>query len=563
MITIRDGKFYAPQNAPYAAALKSAGWGLIRGEYTTNDPTRVIPVVQYIDPSLIPAMMANVAKFNQSIAKEASEDFVAIVPEGKKLFGFQEADVEYILSHKDTLLAEDAGLGKSAIMITALNHMKPKRVLIICPAIAKYNWMLKEWPKWNCLADLSIDVAEAQKAWPETDVIIVNYDILERFKKQIDAVEWDVLICDESHRIKNSEAKRTKFVLGGTIKTTKDKATIMGAAPSRRRGFYKVKAIPAGKRIFATATPMNRPKDLWTVCEAFDPKGLGANWDYFHRRYCSMMKTPFGIDINGADNLEELGAKMRTAFMVRHVPSEVIDLPPLREELFVLPPVQLVKKEEEAFVDDNMAALLAFASATGAEVSATDTRAGKTKLLGMVGAAIIGNVSQIGKPEFKPLFTEFAKLREQTGLAKVPSVIEYLSDKIDNDNPIVIFAYHRSVIKLLLEAYPDAAYVMGGMPSRERAEQVSKFEDGKTNVFIGNLDAAGEAITLTRAAYIAFAEQDWRATAMIQARKRIHRITQDRPCLAEHLCAAESCDYYIATTMFGKMAHIQETLGSC
>jgi SNF2 family DNA or RNA helicase len=303
---------------------------------------------------------------------------------------------------------------------------------------------------------------------------------------------------------------------------------------------------------------MNRPKDLWTMAEACDPEGLGNNWMTFHRRYCAMRKTPFGWDISGADRLPELGARMRGSFMMRHNPDEVLDLPPLKEELFLLPPVKIVIEEEEQFVQENMDALLNLSAQSGAALTEnSDTE----EFLRLLGEAIIDNVSLIGKPEFTPLFSKFALIRKATGIAKVPHVIDFVRDISDDlERPIVVFGYHREVMELLREEFTDAAFVIGGMTSKSRDLEVDKFQNGKTNIFLGNIDAAGEAITLTRSNLLAFGEMDWRGTAMVQARKRIHRITQNQPCSAYYLASANSFDSYVADRGFAKMEHIKDTL---
>lgn len=293
---VEDGLFVAPLDAPYAKALEVACWRKDGRKYYTDELSRVIPVIEHASPELIEKLMGTKSDFALSSAVEPSRDFVVPLPEGKKLFGYQLADVEFIIGRHSTLLAEDAGMGKSAIMIGAANYLNAKNILIICPAVAKYNWMLKEWPKWTTLSHLSIGVAEANE-WSKTDVVIINYDIIDRHKKLIQERHWDLLIVDESHRIKNPDAKRTKLVLGGTMKVTKEKAEAMGLAPSRKKDHYKSEAIKSKKRIFASATPMNRPKDLWTMAESCDPDGLGSNWKTFHIKYCAMTKTPFGLSL--------------------------------------------------------------------------------------------------------------------------------------------------------------------------------------------------------------------------------------------------------------------------
>jgi SNF2 family DNA or RNA helicase len=556
MIDYENGNFVCPANVPFAKELSEKGWRRAGEIMYTNDPQRVVPFIEHLSDALASIMEVGAKQYREASALVPSKDFTAPVPEGLTLFPFQLAAVERILKLDSTLLAEDAGLGKSAIMTVVANAMHAKRVLIICPAIAKYNWFLKEWPKWTTLSHLTVDVAEGDY-FPDTDVVIINYDILERHKKKLNAHRWDLLIIDESHRIRNEEAKRTVMVLGGSYKAKKGEATESGAEQVKR-GRYKVTEIPYRKRIFASATPMDKPCNLWTMAVACDPKGLGSDWKHFHQRYCAAFYDQFGWNVDGADNLDELGALLRSRFMIRHNPDDVLNLPPLTEPVVVLPPIDIVSSEEEQFVRDNISTLLDLAKEIGQPLTAEATT---EDFLQVIGTALVDNLKAIGSPKFEILFTQFAIIRKNTGIAKVDYVAKFVNEvSQDGSLPVVIFAYHRDVINRLREIYPNAAYIMGGMSSKERNRQVDLFQNGETNIFIGNIDAAGEAVTLTRSNTLVFAEMDWRATAMIQARKRIHRISQENPCTAYYLCAAKSFDYYVSKKAFRKMEHIKTTL---
>lgn len=558
MIKLHENTFYAPVNVPYAQDLYIAGWAKTDEYYYTTDIQRVAKFAEHFSPELMAKVSAGAESYRESIALKPSEGFDPPVPDALKLYEFQKADVEYILKRNSTLLAEDAGLGKSAIMTVVANALKAKSVLVVCPAIAKYNWAKKEWPKWSTL-DLRVGIVEAND-WPENaDVVIINYDILYRHKKKIQERVWDYLIVDESHRIKNIEARRTVMVLGGAVKQLKKDALEAGGEQIGGGRRYRYPSIRAKKRVFATATPLNRPIDLWTICETCDPKGLGRDREAFVNRYCAPKMTEFGRDEKGADNLNELGALMRAAFMVRHKPEEVLGLPPLREDIYLLSPIQAIVRMEEQFVHDNIDALMALAAKQGRK-DLNETSSAR-EFLRIVGEAILNNVTMLGEPEFLPVFTEYSRIRKETGIAKVPAVIDYIDETTaDGEIPLVVFGYHREVLLALKEHYPEAACIIGGMSSKARNEQVDRFQGGDTNLFLGNMDAAGEAVTLTRANLLTFAELDWRGTALIQARKRIHRISQEKPCFVTYLCAADSFDSILYEKGFEKIENIIGTL---
>ena len=69
---------------------------------------------------------------------------------------------------------------------------------------------------------------------------------------------------------------------------------------------------------------------------------------------------------------------------------------------------------------------------------------------------------------------------------------------------------------------------------RDRDRAVEKFQnDLNCQFFIGNIEAAGEGITLTAARYVVFAEPDWRGTYLEQAEDRAYRIGQEDPVLVD------------------------------
>jgi len=537
--------------------LFKAGWTRDGDIYYTKEPLKLVDFIDFLEPKLHAIVAKTRADVAKSCSRFPSEGFtLPPTASGKELMPFQKAAVEFILERHSTLLAEEAGLGKTAICINTINKLNARSVFVICPATVKYNWALIEWPMWTSQPDMTVGVAEGDD-FPDTDLVIINYDIIDRHLRTIHNRRWDVLICDESHKIKNSSAGRTQAVLGGRVRMKPEAAAELGATlePGKKEVFY-VPEIKADKRIFATATPMNRPKDLWSIVHACDPLGLGHDQNYFHDRYCEAYQTVYGKDINGASNLEELGALMRSRFMVRHKVSEVLpDLPPLTENVFLLPEVQVILDEEDNFLEENMDALRMLSKETG------KTATTRTEWLLLLGETLIENSKLIGKPEYMPMFSMFAILRKMTALAKLPSVIDFLKDKTDDGQiPTVVFAYHRDVLDKLREAFPDHAYVMGGMKASARTDMCKMFQEGKVNWFFGNIHAAGEGVTLTRSSYLCFAEMDWQGTALIQARKRIHRITQNQPCFVDYLCANKSFDAIIYDTAVRKMKYIADTM---
>src|SRR4051812_37317031 len=115
------------------------------------------------------------------------------------LFPFQDTGAAWLASMKIAILADEMRLGKSAQAIRACDLIFADRVLVICPATAKENWARE----FETFSITGIN--------PE----ILSYDGLVRASyASIFASPWDVLICDESHYLKEPKSKRTQAVFG-------------------------------------------------------------------------------------------------------------------------------------------------------------------------------------------------------------------------------------------------------------------------------------------------------------------------------------------------------------
>ncbi len=523
---------------------------------------------------------------------------------------FQRAGVEYALLRKDTLVGDQPGLGKTIQAVGVANSMgvlspdaKVKRVLVVAPASLKINWK-REWEAWQTTG-LSVGVAEASfterqpdgffkngKAkfktvkitdfWPDTDVVIINYEILERFTHQINAVPWDLLVCDECHALKSSQSIRTLFIIGGMQK------------PDRKKDRPKPifwQPVHAKKRVFLSGTPMlNRPYEFWPIVSAFDPDDLGKNEEAYIRRYCGGFMTHFGLDSSGATNLPELGEKLRAKFMVRRMKRDVLpELPPKTRVVVPLDSKEireLVAKEDELaqslrLYEEMVRRPEGFQDVAEFEAFQGDIIAERAGALNLRDA--LGNgeeiepnwryldmdyaraVSGLEPPAVAVAFEEIALVRRELGIAKLSAVIPWVKTFLDGGEKLVLFGYHSTVVEMLIDALKayEPAYIYGKVPQRRRQDMVDRFQlDEKCRVIIGNIHAMGVGHTLVRAHDVAFAEGDWTPALIEQAEDRVCRIGQlSDKIFAYFLVANGSLDAKIAQSAARKERNIEKTIG--
>jgi SWI/SNF-related matrix-associated actin-dependent regulator 1 of chromatin subfamily A len=146
------------------------------------------------------------------------KDGGARCPEGLRYLPFQEDGIRLGLEcwqrGTGVLFGDEMGLGKTIEAIGLINADEDiRKVLVICPNTLKVNW-LREMNKWLVRAlRVAIQYPANEWAGSEADVVIVNYDIVHRFEKELKDTAWDLRVLDEAHYVKNHKARRTKFAL--------------------------------------------------------------------------------------------------------------------------------------------------------------------------------------------------------------------------------------------------------------------------------------------------------------------------------------------------------------
>jgi len=482
-------------------------WNPQKREWWTNDEQKALKLIQYADEETKQAFEEIKNKKQRAIeqSKELDANINIPGPEGVDYMPFQKAGIKYCATKRNALIADEMGLGKTIQAIGLMNLHQSKKVLIISPASVKYNWE-NEINKWLSY-DASIQVLEGKSTFENKNITIINYDILKNFHAIFCDMEWDMLIVDEAHMIKNHKAQRSRFILGDYDKHEKQ---------------WHVKPIQAFKKYFLTGTPIvNKPVELYPIISA-----LGFKikfWDYAHR-YCNAQKNRYGWDLSGASNLNELQENLRSQIMVRRLKKDVLmELPEkIRQAIVINPENKIIEQEKKHFE--------------------------KIRLNEMSWSETIGEIS---------------KLRHKTALKKVPYIIEHIKQSLENVNKIVVFAHHKDVIQKISEAFAphQCLTITGDTAQEDRPNIVEKFQnDDNVRIIIGNIQAAGTGITLTAANTVIFAELDWVPGNMTQAEDRCHRIGQKDSVLVQHIIFKNSIDAKLSEILKHKQKIIEKAL---
>jgi SWI/SNF-related matrix-associated actin-dependent regulator 1 of chromatin subfamily A len=474
-------------------------------------------------------------------SRAVDSNIVVPVPPGLEYLPYQKAGISYAVQRKDTLIGDEAGLGKTVEALGFINLTKPGTVLVVAPATLAFNWKL-EAEKWLVDPYEIFVPSTGAEIIPQGEklLVITNYEKLVGRMKNGEEYEtdfakslkrtWDVAIFDECHALKNPQSKRSQAVLGefGLMRRSH-------------------------RTLFLSGTPIeNYPKEIWTLAATICPAKFG-DWWAFARRYCRLHKEEHDGRTtwvaNGSSHLSELQQRLRTTFMVRRLKHDVLkELPPKRRQLVVLgenvdwSQHPEFRRWKEIYEREYEAALARIESAKTNE----EYKKAIKSLDAFVGIA----------------FTEMSEFRHKTALAKLPMCLQYLDDLLrSSPDNIVIFAHHKDVLQKLAQHFgEDAVLLYGDTRMEDRGKAVKLFQEGHKRIFIGGLKAAGSGITLTRANTAVFVEIDWVPATMSQAEDRLCRIGQKKMVHVIHLVLNNTLDVNMSQKVIAKQNTIDKAL---
>lgn len=416
----------------------------------------------------------------------------------------------------NALIGDEPGLGKTAQVMAYAYKNRRFPMLAVLPKTLILNWrreitlmlgtqlsvlVVGFVPSQRRQAELKVQyphVTFSKTPLPGFDVTLINYDIVARNQLALEEVGYDYVVVDESHKIKNAKAQRTRAIL--RLVTGREEV-------KNKRNEWRVIHDGVRSVTFCSGTPMvNRPLELWTTVNTIAgwvPQF--ANFFKFAERYCNAHRNQWGWDFNGSSNQDELHQLLTDTIMIRRRKDDVLrDLPP---KTFVTVPLEFDRSEYDAVAR--------------AFVGSSDWKKGMQTL-----------VQYGGNPaRSDDAIVAINKCREIAGYAKMQSAIEWILDYVEEGEKLVVFAHHQRIVDQITAAVKAAGVgvrmIRGGVGLEERAQAAQDFQtDPSVRVIVLNIASAGFGITLTAARACCFVQLPWTPGDLIQAADRVHRIGQ-------------------------------------
>ena len=484
----------------------------------------------------------------------------------RKIKNHQKEAVQFLISRKKCILADDMGMGKSTSLTVASIEGNFDAILIICPASLKSNWF-NELTNYISEKDISIiggvnemkkneiekylgygegksgknlnelkEEAKERGKWTDNRYVIINFDILDdvykvsraKTKEGIEKAmenspmlkfllnKKSLIIIDEAHKLSNNTSDRYKII----------KDLINKSNP---HSIY-----------LSTGTPItNDPANYFNLLSLLnDP--LTIDREFYYMRYCDAFKMPIN------EQQKQKKQQLTQEFLNSHNKNTWYDL--TVEE----------KKSLNDIINKRVIQKIIPKGGKNLEELKMQTahvylRRTKDDIGDLPPKYIHERVFELNKEqmaEYKKLWDEYeaAKLEEDSskelnkeliegGLYRkylsnqmVPNTIKLAEKCLARGEKIVIACCYDDELYTLRDYFKDKCVIYNGkMSLKEKDEAIKKFNsDPNIMIFIGNIIAAGVGITLTSSRVVIFNNFSYVPGDNSQFQDRVHRIGQTR-----------------------------------
>ena len=423
------------------------------------------------------------------------------------LWDHQRQAVDFAIDRTATLFHMGLGTGKSRCAIEVAHRTEARNILILCPLSVCDAW-LDQFAKFgtkfhpiilgrgSVKKKRSVAESAAAKAYAYAKpfVVVVNYESArnEPLAAWLLAQKFDLLILDESHRIKSPSGTTSRWV-------------------SRL-------AQTCVKRIALTGTPMpHSPLDIYAQFRSLSPTVFGWSFVRFRKRY-AVMGGFGGYQVQGFQNMAELRARM--AAITFQADRSVLDLPDAIHERRL---VHLSPKARRLYGDMDADFT---ASVREGEITAANALVKLLRLQQLTSGRVTVEADES---------SSIVKIDD----AKEKALADLLLD-LPEDEPVVVFGRFSADL-----ASVHAAAAAVGRESLElsgRRRELKEWQGGGAPILAVQIQSGGTGIDLTRAAYCCYLSTGFSLGDYEQSLARVHRPGQDRTVFYYHFVAKDTVD---------------------
>jgi superfamily II DNA or RNA helicase len=437
--------------------------------------------------------------------------------------------------HRTFLLADEPGLGKTAQALLAASVSNSYPLLVVVPNVVKTNWA-REVALWTPQRTATVVHGDGNDVDAFSDVVIVNYEVLDRHVGWLGRFGFKGMVVDEAHFIKNLTSQRSKHVLSlaKSIRASSPKALFMALT-----GTPLINQIDDFRAIWQFLGWIDEKKPLPVLMDKLEDAGL----------------TPadFGFFSEARQAVIDMGiVRRKKVDVAADIPARrVADIPvELDDDLG-----RTIREAEAALTArlvDRYQRRLALRKAEEAKFPEKySTEFDKDRLIRAVAHEELEESKSAKTGE--NVFTMVRKI----GQAKAGLAADYTAQLARNVGKVVFFAKHIDVMDTAEAHFAKAGLgtvsIRGDQTPKARQAAIDAFDqDPAISVVVASLTAAGVGLNLQAASNVVLAELSWTSAEQTQAIDRVHRIGQELPVTAWRIIASQTIDAKIAELIDSK-----------
>lgn len=429
--------------------------------------------------------------------------------------------------HGKVILADEVGLGKTIeaglILKEYMVRGLVKKALILVPSS-----LVNQWTKE--LNEKFLIPAMAQKKeymWKQYDILVASLDTAKRspHREIVLSEEYDMLIIDEAHKLKNSNSKNYEFV-------TKLKKKYC---------------------LLLTATPIqNELKELFNLVSLLKP-GLLGDRQTFQQNFVQGKRAA-----KNSDKLQALLKKVMIRhlrkdggihFTKRHVHNIPIELTPEERELY-----DSVTQFVRDIYQTNKGAASAFSLITLQREVCSSKEATFHTLYNMYQHS--GPHSSIGQAIWQ-VMSKLKAVRHHSKARKMLELIQQIDEKV------IVFTEYRATqdfLQRFLEEHSISSVPFRGGFNRSKKEWMTQLFETRAQVLIAT-EAGGEGINLQFCHHVINYDLPWNPMRVEQRIGRVHRLGQTKDVHIYNLTTKGTIEAYILHLLYEKINLFEMVIG--
>jgi SNF2 family DNA or RNA helicase len=408
----------------------------------------------------------------------------------------------------------EPGLGKTLTALKIIDRRVAAdpsyRTLVVVPATLIENWHdeIKKHTDMTCELLVGSRAKREKALFAPANIYIINYEGARVITDALISRRFNCIICDESQALKDPQSLQSKAC------------------------FRIACSVP--HRIIMTGTPiLNSPLDVFGQMRCLSVDIWGMSYYRFRAMY-AIMGGFLNKMVLKYINMDRFKRRVQQYATIK-TKAECLDLP---DRLYEVAYVDLPEAQSKMYKDLRDEFVSQFKDTI---VSAPVVL---TRLI---------RFSQITAGFYKDVKGEEHAFEKNP---KAEWLVQWLKE---NQKKAVVFCRFRKEIsdledRLTREGIKHTG-INGSVPVDERISLVKKFNtDPDTQVFIGQLDVAGQGINLIGASYVIFLSNSYSYGDREQAECRIHRIGQTQNCTYIDVICRGTVDQHVLRALSKKQS---------